>query len=111
MIKQIIYIGVTISKNGLNGRLSQFELAMRSPKRNIHGGAERVKYKHRDLNVFFKHAYVSAKIFDISSVKSEAERLRIKGKCLGKEYESIAEYLDINKVLPEFNDPESPKSK
>jgi hypothetical protein len=64
-IKDIVYIGMTISKSGLKGRLEQFEKAMYGSD-GVHGGAERVRFKHKDANSFFENAYVSACIFELS---------------------------------------------
>ena len=108
MLKEIVYIGVTISINGLNGRLNQFTRSM-TGKKNVHGGAERVLFANEDIEAFFNSAFVSARIFNISKAKSEVEVLRIKGKCLGDEYASFADYFEIHNELPKFNNPKSPK--
>lgn len=110
MLKEIVYIGVTFSTKGLNGRLNQFKSAM-TGKKKVHGGAERVLFANKDIEAFFNNAFVSARIFDISTVNSEIESLRIKGKCLGNEYESFAEYFELHNELPKFNNRNSPKHK
>jgi hypothetical protein len=109
MLKEIIYIGVSISKQGLIGRLNQFKRAMNGAIKT-HSAAERVREKHLNIDDFFKYAFVSARIFDISKAKSEVEILRIKGKCLGDEYASFADYMEKYHLLPEFNN-KSKKSK
>jgi hypothetical protein len=107
-IKEIVYIGMTISKKGLKGRLDQFEKAMMGANR-VHGGAERVRVKHKDADIFFKNTYVSACIFELSKEKNKPDDWRIKGECVKHEYKSFAEYLDEHGELPEFNDMERSK--
>ena len=102
-IEEIVYIGMTISNNGLKSRLDQFEKAMKGLN-DVHSGAERVRFKHKDANDFFKKTYVSACIFELSKEKNTSNDWRIKGDCVGHEYKSFAEYLDKHKKLPEFND-------
>ena len=67
-IAEIVYIGMTISNNGLKGRLDQFEKAMGGLP-GVHGGAERVRFKHQDVAEFFKKTYISACIFELSKEK------------------------------------------
>jgi hypothetical protein len=109
-LEEIIYIGMTISANGLQGRLNQFESAMKG-KDNLHGGAERVRYKHKDHESFFAKTYVSARIFNLSQTRETANDWRIKADCVGHEYKSFAEYLDKFNHLPEFNDQKISKKK
>jgi hypothetical protein len=109
-IKDIVYIGMTISKSGLKGRLEQFEKAMYGSD-GVHGGAERVRFKHKDANSFFENAYVSACIFELSDNRNTSNDWRIKGDCVGHEYKSFAEYLDQHDKLPEFNDQKISKKK
>jgi hypothetical protein len=108
--EEIVYIGMTISNNGLKGRLDQFEKAMHGYM-GVHGGAERVKFKHKDSDTFFKDTYVSACIFKISKNKNLSEDWRTKGDCVGHEYNSFANYMDLFGRLPEFNDQKRSKKK
>ena len=101
MIKEIIYIGVTISKGGTKGRLGQFRDTMERNYNN-HGGAQRVRFKHKNSTLFFNNLYVSVLPFPLLS--NNGDDLRIKGECLKHEYVSFAEYVDLYGVLPEFND-------
>lgn len=110
IIEDIVYIGMTISVSGLKGRLDQFEHAMRG-KNGIHGGAERVRFKHTNPDDFFNKAYISAKIFEISPSKNKPDDWRIKGDCVEHEYKSFAEYLEKYQRLPEFNDQKRSKKK
>jgi len=109
-IKEIVYIGMTISNKGLKGRLDQFEKTMKGSD-GAHGGAERVRFKHKDADDFFKNTYVSACIFELSKEKNTSNDWRIKGDCVGYEYKSFAEYLDNHNKLPEFNDIKKSKKK
>ena len=109
-IKEIIYIGMTISHNGLKGRLNQFESGMIG-KNGIHGGAERVRFKHNNAELFLKNLYISARIFELSETRNTSNDWRIKGDCVGHEYKSFAEYMDKFDSLPEFNDQSKSKKK
>ena len=109
-IEDIVYIGMTISNKGLKGRLDQFEKAMKGADK-VHGGAERVRFKHKVANEFFENTYVSACIFELSKEKNTSNDWRIKGDCVGHEYKSFAKYLYIHKKLPEFNDMKKSKKK
>jgi hypothetical protein len=108
--EEIIYIGMTISKSGLKGRLDQFEKAMFGSE-GVHGGAERVRFKHNNAESFFENTYVSACIFELSDNRNSADDWRIKGDCVGHEYKSFAEFLDQHHNLPEFNDMKRSKKK
>lgn len=110
LIKEIIYIGMTISAKGLKGRLDQFESTMKGANR-VHGGAERVRFKYPNSDAFFEKTYVSARIFPISSSRKTSDDWRIKGDCVRHEYVSFADYFDLYNNLPEFNDPEKSKKK
>jgi|LSQX01.2.fsa_nt_gb hypothetical protein len=110
MKKEIIYIGVSISDKGVDGRLDQFERAMYGAN-GIHGGAERVRFKHKNPTAFFENAYVAVLSFPLpTKAKNTPADLRQKGNCLAAEQYAIADYLDIFGRLPEFNDQKkSPK--
>jgi hypothetical protein len=110
LIEEIVYIGMTISTRGLKGRLDQFENAMKG-KNGVHGGAERVRFKHQDKDYFFQNAYVSACIFKLSENKNTPNDWIIKGDCVGHEYKSFAAYLEQYNRLPEFNDHNKSKKK
>ena len=109
-IKEIIYIGMSISNNGLKGRLDQFEDAMKG-KDGVHGGAERVRLKYKNSEEFFKKAYFSAMIYKLSDKRDSSDDWRTKGDCVGHEYKSFADYMDIFNCLPEFNDQKRSKKK
>jgi hypothetical protein len=102
LLKEIVYIGMTVSIGGLKSRLDQFEATMKG--KTGHGGAARVLFKHKSYDTFFRKAYVSAKIFPISETRDTPSDWRIKSECVGLEYKSFADYLEQYKMLPEFND-------
>jgi hypothetical protein len=108
--KEIAYIGMSISKSGLKGRLDQFEKAMHGFD-GVHGGADKVIFKYKNADIFFQNAYVSACILKLSANRSTPNDWRIKGTCVGHEYTSSAEYLDRHNELPEFNDQRKSKKK
>lgn len=110
-IEETIYIGMTISLKGLKGRLDQFEYAMNRTEIGIHGGADRVKFKHKKPEIFFNNAYISARIYPLLSKCNTPDDLRIKGDCVGDEYKAIAEYLEKYNHLPEFNDQKKSRKK
>lgn len=110
MIKEIIYIGMSISMKGVKGRLKQFESAMRGAN-GRHGGAERVRFKHKDPEAFFKNAYLSVMLFPVSESRKTPKDWKQKGECVKHEYESFGNYLEKYGELPEFNDMKRSKKK
>lgn len=108
-IKEIIYIGMTISKQGVQGRLNQFKRAM-NKNDGVHGGAERVRFKHKDIEEFFKNVFIAVKSFPLSHTNEIAD-WRQKGECVKHEYVSFADYMERFGKLPEFNDMERSKKK
>ena len=107
--KEIIYIGMSISKKGVLSRLSQFEKGMLG-KDGTHGGAERVRFKHKNPVSFFENIYICVKSFPLKQ-NDEVFNWKQKGECVKHEYESFAEYLNNYGELPEFNDQKKSKKK
>mgnify|MGYP003627092980 FL=1 len=105
---EIVYIGMSISKKGTKGRLQQFERGMKG-KIGIHGGAERVKFKHSDENLFFKDTFISVESFVLTD--DEVFNWKQKGNCVKHEYVRFADYLEKFGKLPEFNDQKRSKKK
>lgn len=56
-IEEIKYIGMTNARNGLKGRLNQFDNTIKG-KRG-HGGADRFRYKHEDYDKLSQNLYVA----------------------------------------------------
>ncbi len=109
MLQEIIYIGMTISKKGVKGRLYQFERAMKGIN-GVHGGAERVRFKHKKHKSLLGNLYVSIRLFPVSEEQNDPKDWRQKGECVKHEYVSFADYINKYNQLPEFNDQQkSPK--
>ncbi len=107
--KEIVYIGMSISKKGVLGRLYQFKRAMEG-KNGIHGGAERVRFKHKNYLHFFENCYLYVDTFVLSE-KDEVFNWKQKGECVKQEYVSFANYFEKHGELPEFNDQKRSKKK
>ncbi|WP_069132981.1 class-II aminoacyl-tRNA synthetase family protein [Rhodohalobacter halophilus] len=108
-IEEIIYVGVSISKKGVLGRLYQFKKAMEGIN-GVHGGAERVRFKHTEVRDFFSRVYICVNSFPLTE-NDHVFNWKQKGECLKEEYVSIAMYLDHFGRLPEFNDQKRSKKK
>lgn len=109
VIEEIIYIGVSISQKGVLGRFYQFQKAMEG-KNGVHGGAERVRFKHTNAKTFFESAYICVKPFPLTE-NDPVYNWKQKGECLKQEYVSIANYLEQFGRVPEFNDQNRSKKK
>ena len=106
--KDIIYIGMTNAVAGLKGRLKQFDNTMVG-KRG-HGGADRVRFKHRDYRAFCKQAYVAVASFQCDPASNVPRDLRIMGDVTRFEYSCFAHFVEQFGRLPEFNNKkEAPK--
>lgn len=108
-IEEIIYVGVSISIKGVQGRLYQFKKAMEG-RNGVHGGAERVRFKHTEIRKFFDRIYICVKPFPLTE-NDPVFNWKQKGECLKEEYVSIATYLNHFGRLPEFNDQKRSKKK
>jgi len=107
---EIIYIGMTNSVRGLRARLKQFDNSMQG--KLGHGGAQRVKYKHREYSTFCENAYVAVAAFACDPRSNQPSDLRTMGDVARFEYLCFAEFVEKFGRLPEFNDKErSPKSR
>ncbi|MDB4121341.1 hypothetical protein N9576_00275 [bacterium] len=100
---------MTISKQGVLGRINQFKRAMNN-KDGFHSGAQRVRLKHKNTEEFFKNVFVTVKSFPLSHTNEIAD-WRQKGECVKHEYVSFADYMEKFGKLPEFNDMEWSKKK
>ena len=99
---EIIYVGMTNSVGGIKSRLQQFQNTIRGGRG--HGGAYRVRYKHKKYDVLAPTLYVSAcyTVCDVTSKKPKD--LRRMGEVAKKEYECFAVFVRRFGRLPEFND-------
>ena len=101
--KEIIYIGMTNAVGGLIGRLAHFDDTI-SGKKLRHGGADRVRFKHRKYDILAPRLYVSVASFDCDVKSKLPDDLRTMGKVLEFEFLCFAEYAEKFGRLPEFND-------
>ena len=108
--KSIIYIGMSNAVAGMKGRLRQFDFTINQIKKSTHGGAERVRFKHRDYEKLINRLYVAVAPFRCDVKSNNPVDLKIMGKVAKFEYECLAHYVEIYNKLPEFNDKKrSPK--
>jgi hypothetical protein len=106
--KEIIYVGMTNAVAGLKGRLKQFDNTI-AGKRG-HGGADRVRFKHRDYPTFCQQAYVAVRSFQCDPTSNLPKDLRIMGEVAQFEYLCLAHFVEKFGRLPEFNNKkEAPK--
>jgi hypothetical protein len=107
--QNIIYIGMTNSKGGLKSRLQQFENTIKGMEG--HGGAARVRFKHRDYSALVSTMFVSVSHTECDVTSNKPSDLRLMGKVVQQEYECLAIFVEMfKKGLPEFNDKKkSPK--
>jgi hypothetical protein len=106
--KEIIYIGMTNSKGGLKSRLQQFENTING--KEGHGGAVRVRFKHRDYNALVSKLFVSVSHTECDVTSNKPSDLRLMGNVAQQEFECFASFAEMFGRLPEFNDKKnSPK--
>lgn len=74
-----------------------------------HGGADRVRFKHRDYAAFSKRTYVAVAPFECNPASNLSEDLRIMGDVARFEYLCLAHFVDQFGTLPEFNDKKARK--
>lgn len=103
--KEIIYVGMTNSLSGLQGRLKQFDNTIIG--KTGHGGADRVRYKYPDYNTLTQKLYVSVAAFECSPKKATSKDLLIMGDVAKFEYECFAHFQNTFGSLPEFNNKKS----
>lgn len=106
-VKQIIYIGMTNSAGGLRARLKQFDNTIVG--KTGHGGADRVRYKHRSYERLINSLYVSVASFPCNVKSNQPEDLTVMGKVAKFEYDCFAEFVKNHGILPEFNDKKNAK--
>lgn len=104
---EIVYIGMSIAKQGLKGRLRRFHNTI-AMVHSQHGGAERFLYAHRDYEEIANQLFVAMFHISCSPAKSLPDDLRKMGEVAKAEFDALAEYYQ----LPQFNDKaKSPKFK
>ena len=98
----IKYFGMTNSRSGLSGRLTQFDNTIKG--KSGHGGADRFRYKHPDYARLTSQLFVSVAPFECNAGSSVPEDLEIMGEVARFEYLCFAQYVRKFGSLPEFND-------
>lgn len=93
---------MTVSGNGLRGRLSQFDTTLRGPIK--HGGADRVRYRHRIYENLTSRLLVAVAPVPCEVNEVSPKSLRLMGDIVRLEYLCLAEYHRRFGRLPQFND-------
>ncbi len=106
-IKEVTYIGMTNSINGLKSRLKQFDDTLN--KKIRHGGADRFLYEHRNYDDTIKKMLVSVAYFKCDVKSKKPEDLITMGEVVKFEYVCFAEYVKRFDKLPKFNDTKKAK--
>lgn len=99
---KIVYIGMTNSIRGLQGRLDQFDNTIQM-KGYLHGGADRFLYKHNDYRKILPKIYVALVHWECEPKNETSADLRLMGDVVKAEYEFMAMHVDLYNKLPEFN--------
>lgn len=108
LIEEIVYFGMTNSRDGLRGRLNQFHNTITG--KIGHGGAERFLFKYKNYESFKEKLFVSANFLRCDVNSNKPGDLRKMGSVANFEYVCFAEYAQKFRRLPEFNDKKvSPK--
>lgn len=106
--KEIIYVGMTNAVSGLKGRLKQFDNTITG--KTGHGGADRVRFKHRNYGKLVQNLYVAVVPFKCDVTSNEPGDLRKMGEVAKFEYLCFAHFAEKFGELPEFNNKkDSPK--
>jgi len=99
---------MTNASKGLKGRLKQFDNTIIGKKG--HGGADRVRYKHKDYKKLIKCLYVAVASFNADVTSNQPKDLKTMGDVAKFEYQCFAHFVETFGQLPEFNDKkEAPK--
>ena len=101
-LPEIVYIGMTNAIAGLSGRLKQFDNTIAG--RCGHGGADRVRFKHRNYEDLCGKLFVSVVSFKCAVKSNRPRDLRVMGEVAKFEYDCLAHYSEMFDSLPEFND-------
>lgn len=102
----VVYIGMTISKNGLRQRLSQFNNVING--KSGHGGADRFMndFKLKDLaNIYYKIFEFPIEQLPVGS----EEYYLVHGEVVKFEFVLFAKCMKYRNTLPKYNLMSSPK--
>ena len=102
MRKEIVYFGMTNSKNGLASRLQQFQNTILGGRG--HGGAARFRFKHKSYDRLQRRLYVSASFTMCDPARKGSSDLIKMGSVAKQEYQCLAQYVTRHRQLPQFND-------
>lgn len=105
--EDIIYVGMTNSAAGLKGRLKQFDNTIIG--KTGHGGADRVRYKHRDYGVLCERLFVATVAFACDVRSNSPTDLRIMGDVAQFEFLCFAHFVETFGRMPEFNNKKDTK--
>ncbi len=106
--EEIVYFGMTNARGGLKSRLGQFDRTIQGGQG--HGGAMRVRVKHRDYRMLAPLLYVAVCPYQCDVTSNAPSDLRTMGEVAKHEYECLADFVGAFNSLPEFNDKaKSPK--
>ena len=109
-LKNIKYFGMTNSKAGLKGRLSQFNNTLRDKSGGGHGGSDRFRFDYVDGEKLARILYVSVVSFECNARSVHPSDLLVMGRVAMAEYQAFAKYSALFKRLPKYNDKQqSPK--
>jgi hypothetical protein len=102
--EEIVYFGMTNSKEGLHGRLRQFDNTVKSKSKD-HGGAERFCFNLEKEDENWKgKLYVSVMPVPCDVTSNSPEDLICMGEVAKQEYVCFAEYVKKYGAKPRFND-------
>jgi hypothetical protein len=100
-LSDLIYIGMTNAASGLRGRLKQFDNTIVG--KTGHGGADRVRYKHRDYGILCRCLHVAVAPLKCDVTSGTPTDLRTMGEVAQFEYLCFAHFVEQFGRLPEFN--------
>ena len=96
------YVGMTVSKGGLDQRWRNFDRAI-NDSGGKHSGGRRVLKTFGPYSKWKKNLFVSAFAIEADFQKTSENNLKIKGMVTFLEYETLAKVYKETGKLPEFN--------
>lgn len=100
--KEIVYVGMTNAASGLKGRLTAFDNTISG--KTGHGGADRVRFKHRIYKKLVRNLYVAIAPFECDPTSIRPRDLVTMGDVAKFEYLCFGHFVAQFGELPEFND-------
>jgi hypothetical protein len=103
LTNEIKYFGMTNSKAGLKGRLTQFDNTIKG--KTGHGGADRFRFRYQNYDDLVAKLFVSVSIFKCNVESNTPKDLLVMGDIVRFEFVCFADYAEkFNNNLPVFND-------